>query len=151
MFAGHAQASLAANAMKHSCEPYWVTQDWMRGVTAGAEKALDRLLPERFRRRRTRERMERGIDAIVVRNAENLRWSMLRGIDTTFQPSTTEFEARLDEAVAAAEGAVQAALDHRMRHAAPVESESAGLGCRCDLVTAAQERLTHETQRLPWS
>jgi GTP-binding protein EngB required for normal cell division len=136
--------SSADEPFHHGKAPYWVTQDWGSGLAAGAEKVIDRLLPKTLRRLRAIARIERQIEETVLRNAENLRWTMLRGIDETFNGATAELETRLDEAIAATETVIDAAMNERSRQSASLDPEIAQLRRRSELVAAARDALARE-------
>jgi GTP-binding protein EngB required for normal cell division len=132
----------------HGKEPYWVTQDRSSGLIATTEMLVDHLLPNRLRRTRTKARIERQIEDIVARNTENLRWTMLRGIDETFNRATSVFETRLDEAIASTERVIEAAMDQRSQRSATVDPEIAQLRRRGELVAAAAAGLSKEAERI---
>jgi hypothetical protein len=48
-----------------------------------------------------------------VRNAENLRWAILRGLDETFRRATARFEERLDETITATRDVIGDAVARR--------------------------------------
>lgn len=138
--------SSADDPFHHGKEPYWVTQDQTSGLISTAEKVVDHLLPNRLRRIRAKARIERQIEEIVVRNTENLRWTMLRGIDETFNRATAEFETRLDEAIASTERVIQSATDQRSQRSASVDPEIAQLRRRNELVAAARDAFSQEAE-----
>jgi hypothetical protein len=65
-------------------EPYWVTGHIETGLIPDAGRLIDRLLTKGLRTRRLRLRLIARANELIVRNAENLRWAILRGIDETF-------------------------------------------------------------------
>ena len=50
---------------------------------------------------------------LVVRNGENLRWAIVRGLDDLFRKATTEFEERLEEAMRTTRNVIAEALAQR--------------------------------------
>ena len=74
---------------------------------------IDHVLPAALRRPRIRARMVKLAEELIVRNAENLRWAILRGLDETFRKATAQFEDRLDETIEATRGVIQDALARR--------------------------------------
>ena len=79
------------------------------------------LLPARLRVRLTRSRMLLQIEELVVRNAENLRWALLRGIDETFRQAFWSLQAAVDEAVRATRGVIDEALRRRSQESSAIE------------------------------
>ena len=88
-------------AFKLGEDPYWVTESTSATLIPDPSRLIDRLLPTNLRQSRLRARMIRHADGLIVRNAENLRWAILRGLDDTFRKATAQFEERLDEAIRA--------------------------------------------------
>ena len=64
-------------------DPYWVTEKIQTTLFPDASGLVDRMLPLQIRFRRRRARILLQIDELILRNAENLRWALLRGIDET--------------------------------------------------------------------
>lgn len=94
-------------------EPYWVTQKSDTALIPVPGLWLDRLFPESIRARRAHSRMLGQIDELVVRNAENLRWALVRDIDETFRGAATSLLSQLDEALGATRGVIEEALQRR--------------------------------------
>jgi len=59
---------------------------------------------------------------LVVRNAESLRWAILRGIDETFRSALSQLDERFGETIAATEGVIHDALERRRDRAATARS-----------------------------
>lgn len=94
-------------------DPYWVTETTHATLIPDPSRLIDRLLPARLRRSRLRARMNRQAEELIVRNGENLRWGILRGLDETFRKATARFEERLDQAIAATRNVIRGALARR--------------------------------------
>jgi GTP-binding protein EngB required for normal cell division len=104
-------------------EPYWVTESIGSTLIPDSSRVVDHLLPSKFRRARLRGRIVQDADRLIVRNAENLRWAMLRGLEETFRKAAARFEQRLDDAIAATRGVVEDALTRRRNRSFAVEPE----------------------------
>ena len=104
-------------------DPYWVTESTSATLIPDPSRLIDRLLPARLRRSRLRARMIRQTDELIVRNAENLRWAILRGLDETFRKATTQFEERLDETIAATRDVIGDALARRRDQSFAIQPE----------------------------
>ncbi len=91
----------------HAPEPYWVSERWEAGLIPHLGGTVDRLLPAGPRRKRRQARIERQVDELAVRNVENLRWSIVRGLDETFARAASQLEGRLDEAIEATRAAIR--------------------------------------------
>jgi GTPase Era involved in 16S rRNA processing len=94
-------------------EPYWVTEPAASTLILDYGRLLDRLLPTALQWRRHRARVIAQIGEMITRNAENLRWAILRGLDETFRSAVAHFEERLNDAVRATQGIIEEALARR--------------------------------------
>jgi len=104
-------------------DPYWVTESTGATLIPNPSRLIDRLLPARLRRPRLHARMIRQADELIVRNAENLRWAILRGLDETFRKATTQFEERLDETIRATRDVIRDALARRRDQSFAIQPE----------------------------
>ena len=104
-------------------DPYWVTDSTRATLIPNPSRLIDRLLPAAMRRPRLRARMVRQAEELIVRNAENLRWAILRGLDETFRKATAQFEERLDETIGATRGVIRDALARREDQSFAVQPE----------------------------
>lgn len=104
-------------------EPYWVTHRWGSSLSPLPEGWFDRFLPGGWRRRRIQRRLEARIEELVVSNVENLRWSTLQNLDTSFRRFASDLDERLRLTVEATRGAIRAALRKRQSHAAAIAGE----------------------------
>jgi hypothetical protein len=94
-------------------EPYWVTENVTSTLIPESSRLVDRLLPAPFHWVRLRTRVTRQADELILRNAENLRWAILRSLDEIFRRTAARFEQRLDDAVTATRGVIESALARR--------------------------------------
>jgi hypothetical protein len=76
-----------------------------------------------MRKRRMRKRLLEEIDAVVIRNVENLRWATRQNMEDTFRRFGAELDERLAISLEATRGAMKKALDQRKQHAEQVDSE----------------------------
>jgi len=63
------------------------------------------------------------VNDLVVRNAENLRWAIVQGIEDTVRKATTHLEGRLDQAINAIKRVIEDALARRNDRTVEVSSE----------------------------
>jgi GTPase SAR1 family protein len=104
-------------------EPYWVTGSVGSTLIPDPSRLMDRFLPSSLRRARLRARVIRETGELILRNAENLRWAILRSLDETFLKATPRFEQRLDDAMRATRGVIDDALARRRDRSFAVEPE----------------------------
>jgi hypothetical protein len=102
-----------AEAFQLAQEPYWVTERVASTLIPDFSRIIDRFLPPALRRRRRRARVIEQTNEVVIRNAESLRWAILRGLNETFRAAVTHLEERLGDAVGATKGVIEDALARR--------------------------------------
>jgi hypothetical protein len=66
-------------------------------------------------------------EELVLRNAENLRWALLRSLDGAFRAAIVSLEERLEEAFVATKGIIEKAITRRNDLSFQVEPEVASL------------------------
>jgi GTP-binding protein EngB required for normal cell division len=96
-------------------EPYWVTECVQTGLLPDLSPFIDRFLPGTVRQQRRRQRAKEQTKELIIRNAENLRWAILRGVDETFRAVTAHFDEMLRQAMEATKGVVDDAVTRRGR------------------------------------
>ena len=126
-------------------EPYWVTESITSTAMPDSSWVIDHLLPAAFRWARLRARAARRTEELILRNAENLRWAILRGLDETFRRATSRFEERLDDATRATRGVIEDALARRRDKSFSVEPELGRLEQAIAVLAAARDELADES------
>lgn len=104
-------------------DPYWVTENKNTTLIPDVSQLLDRLIPMALRRARLSARMVRLADELIVRNAENLRWAIVLGLDETFRRAADQFEQRLGEVIAATRDVIRDALARRQGRSYAIQPE----------------------------
>lgn len=122
-------------------DPYWVTEGKYPTLIPDPSRLVDRLLPARLRRARLRARMIWQAGELIVRNAENLRWAILRGLDETFRRTTARLEERLDDTIRSTRGVIRDALDRRKNQSFAVRPELDRLASVTESLAALREEL----------
>ena len=117
------EANTEHNAFELGEDPYWVTEDIGATLIPDPSRLIDRLLPARLRRSRLRARIFRQAGQLIVRNAENFRWAIVRGLDETFRKAAAEFEELLDQTIAATRDVIKDALVRRREQSFAVAPE----------------------------
>jgi hypothetical protein len=126
-------------------DPYWVTQNIGLTLIPDPDRLFDAFLPSTLRRARLRRRIVREADQLVIRNAENLRWAILRGLDDTFRRSIIQFEQRLDQAIAATKGVIEEAVERRRDQSLAVGPEVERINNAIAELEALREELAQNT------
>jgi hypothetical protein len=133
-------------------EPYWVTERVASTFIPDFSRVIDRFLPPALRRRRRRIRVIEQTKELVIRNAEGLRWAILRGLDETFRAAAAQLEERLGDAIGATKGVIEDALARRRDHSFASKAALDRLELSMDKLAAAQDSLWAPglgTDRLP--
>lgn len=97
-------------------QPYWVTHQWRTSLSPFSPQLLDHFLPRRWQRARRLNRLRGQIEALVLRNVENLRWATLQNLDQAIRRFSSALDERLQDTAAATQGAIQAAWQQRQEH-----------------------------------
>lgn len=114
------ESSEALEARHHS---FWVTRPQPELFDAIPLGVFGRFLPAATRQVRLRRRLLEEIDAVLLRNVENLRWATRLNLEDTFRRFGADFDERLALSLVATRGAMAAARDRRKQHSASVETE----------------------------
>ncbi len=123
----HAPDSAAAFAVTR--DPYWVSRNWTDSLSPIAPSTVDRILPARIRLARIQRRIKEQIDLLVVRNVENLRWSIYLSLDQALSGFGAGLDERLADTIAATHGAIAAALAKRRQAAQAASEDISALEC----------------------
>lgn len=129
-------------------DPYWVTETVNSTLIPDPRPWLDRLLPAALRRRRRRIRMIEKAGKLVIRNAENLRWAIVRGLDETFRKAAARFEERLDRTIAATRDVIRDALLRRQDRSFAVQPELDRLGAATKSLASLRDELEGATPHI---
>jgi GTP-binding protein EngB required for normal cell division len=129
-------------------EPYWVAGHIEARLIPDPSRLIDRLLTKSLRARRIRSRLVVRANELILRNAENLRWALLRGIDETFRRAGRTFEERFDDAIAKTRGVIQQALARRRDQMVAVDTELERLNSAKRNLAKLQEELAEEADDL---
>jgi len=108
-------------------QPYWVTHHWPISLGVLPEGFWDRLLPYAVRKSRALRRMRDRIEVLVAENVENVRWPTLQNLAKSFREFASALDARLEEAVSATMGAIEAAYQKRRDQSSAIDRETARL------------------------
>jgi Dynamin family len=104
-------------------DPYWVTENIKATLIPDPSRLIDPFLPNGVRMKRLLKRILKNMQELVMRNAENLRWAILRGIDETFRRAGARFDGQLDDAIKATRNVIGEALARRRDTSFAVEPE----------------------------
>ena len=140
------QTGFDPNSFSLGEDPYWVTEKIQTTLLPDASGLVDLIMPHAVRLRRHRGRILRQLDELILRNAENLRWAILRGIDETFRKASHKFEQHLDNAIATTNGVVREALERRQRNSSAVRDELGRLQKKGDVLVELQKKLRSEQE-----
>jgi len=104
-------------------DPYWVTGKIDTTLLPNLGRIIDHVVPLTVRRSRLRRRIMKQVDDLIVHNAENLRWSILQGIEQTMRQAIGRLDERLDQAIGAIKAIIAEALARRQSQSIAVDTE----------------------------
>jgi hypothetical protein len=113
----------SSEALEVRRDPFWVTRPRPEVLDAIPPGVFDRFLPSAKRQVRLRRRLVEEIDAVLLRNVENLRWATRQNLEDAFRRFGADLDERLALSLVATRGAMAAARDHRKQQSASVEEE----------------------------
>jgi GTPase Era involved in 16S rRNA processing len=117
------QAPHSSEAFEAKREPFWVTAARTVELNPIPPGAFDQFLPPGMRKTKMRKRLLEEIDAVMIRNVENLRWATRQNMEDTFRRFGAELDERLAMSLDATRGAMRKALEQRKVHAERVDCE----------------------------
>jgi len=97
-------------------EPCWVLHLWNATLLPVPEELIDKLIPGKMRERRIRNRLERQIDTLVLNNVENLRWSILQNIDSTFRKIKNDLDEQFTYITDITSKVIEATIEKRKNY-----------------------------------
>lgn len=127
LFDVHYQPMASKEEFEVKRQPYWVTHHWPISLGVLPEGFWDRMLPYGMRKSRALRRMRERIEVLVAENVENVRWPTLQNLSKSFREFGNALDARLEEAVSATMGAIEAAYEKRRSQSSAVDQETARL------------------------
>lgn len=127
-------------------KPYWVTHKWYTRFHILPEGFLATFLPEKTRRAKLRQRMEKEIEELVTTNVENLRWATLQNLDQTFRQFVATIDEHLERTVSATQGAIERARSKRAEESQSVARELEKLQKALEKFQVLRERLSFWTE-----
>jgi GTP-binding protein EngB required for normal cell division len=130
---------IASESFSLGEEPYWVTESIKTTLIPDPSGLIDRLLGRKRRARRLRARMIEKTKELILRNAENLRWAILRGVEESFRNAGGQFEERLDDAIATTRGIIRQALTRRQDRSFAIHQDLEQLKKAKDALTELRE------------
>ncbi|MFA0821323.1 MAG: dynamin family protein [Methanomethylovorans sp.] len=97
-------------------KPYFVQYDQEDLFIQISPNFIERLMPAKMREKRVKERMNKQIDKLVLRNLENIRWETLQNIDTTFRKFSSSLDNNLSMTIKATHGTIRSSVAERKMH-----------------------------------
>ena len=104
-------------------KPYWVTENWSATISPIPRGMFERILPRSMAIRRIKKWLQQDIEAITLRNIENLRWATIQNIDKTFRRFSLDLDEQLEEVSKATLGAIKEAHTQRTEKADSIDLE----------------------------
>jgi hypothetical protein len=138
----------SSEAFEARREPFWVTAARTAELNPIPPGAFDQFLPAGMRKAKVRKRLVEEIDAVVIRNVENLRWATRQNLEDTFRRFGSELDERLAMSLDATRGAMRKALDQRKAHAEQVDSDIESSQHTVSKLAEISDALAHQGRAL---
>ena len=138
----------SSEAFEAKRDPFWVTAARTAELNPIPPGAFDQLLPMPIRKARMRKRLLEEIDAVVIRNVENLRWATRQNLEDAFRSFSAELDERLAMSLEATRGAMQKALEKRKQRAGQIDPEIEVQQKALTRLSEIAESLAHQEKRL---
>ncbi|HUI72176.1 MAG TPA: hypothetical protein VL354_16775, partial [Spirochaetia bacterium] len=90
--------------------------------------------------RRIRHRVAERVDELVVRNVENLRWSLVQSVKDSFTRIRTDLDKDLDGEITAIRGAIDVVLEKKKESESSIGDEMLRLQSAKELLMEALRR-----------
>jgi GTP-binding protein EngB required for normal cell division len=119
-------------------DPYWVTEKMQTSLMPVSSGFFDRLLPAGLRKRRRALRILANLAELTLRNAENLRWAVLRGIDESFRRAEGYFDVQIGEAIAITKDIIGEAVARKQSASSVADRELQELRTKAALLCALE-------------
>jgi GTP-binding protein EngB required for normal cell division len=135
-------ATEASEELEIRHDPFWVTRAQPELLGGIVPSVLDQFLPEARRQIRLRQRLLKEMDAVLLRNVENLRWATRQNLEDTFRRFGADLNERLALSLVATRGAMVAARDRRTQQLACVKAEIETMGVTLSRLNTMQTALS---------
>jgi GTP-binding protein EngB required for normal cell division len=104
-------------------EPYWVSAIVNLRLMPNASSLARYLVPTSWRNAWLQARLLRDTKELVLQNAENLRWSLVRTFDEIFLRASTDLQCRVEDVAGSLRHVVTSTLEQRSSQQTSVESD----------------------------
>jgi GTP-binding protein EngB required for normal cell division len=109
-------ASIGGHVYDDRRKPYFVQYDQEDLFFQISPNFIERFMTAKMREKRIKERMNKQIDKLVLRNLENIRWETLQNIDTTFRKFSASLDNNLSMTIKATHGTISSSVAERKMH-----------------------------------
>lgn len=79
--------------------PYWENQTSKSTLIFPADGIFDVLMPASIKKKRIMERASKKLETLITQNLENMRWSILQNIETTFREFRNTAEDKISKTI----------------------------------------------------
>jgi GTP-binding protein EngB required for normal cell division len=127
------------DGFEFGADPYWVTEKIPTGMIPVSSGIVDHLLPATLRTHRRYLRTLHNLEEVALRNAENLRWAVLRGIDESFRRADQYCEAQIGEVIATTTDIIGETMERRQSASTVADRELKELATKAALLGTLKE------------
>ncbi len=129
--------------LKIASAPYWVTHSWQASLLMVSPAFIDKFLTRQMRQERILKRLKEQVNDLVIRNMENLRWSLFQTIDKEFRSFSNMLDEQYKETVNVLHGATSAVMKKRKEHTSGIREEAERLQNRSKEIKKILEKINN--------
>lgn len=141
-------APLVDRVYAHFDPPGWSQDLFISDLDPLGQKLSRKLVPRKFRHRRTVERLREQTQKLINENTEQVNWALRRGLDESFRRFGFQLDAQLDKVIEATRTAMNLALQKKSSRQQQLEGQISSLEATvAKLQTLALACDEHEEQK----
>jgi len=116
-------APLVERVYAHFEPPSWSQDLFISDMDPIGQKISRKLMPRRFRHRRTVQRLREQTQKLLNENTEQMNWALRRGLDESFRRYGFQLDEQLDKVITATRAAMDIALQKKSNRQQQIEDQ----------------------------
>lgn len=116
-------APLVERVYAHFEPPSWSQDLFISDMDPIGQKISRKLMPRRFRHRRTVQRLREQTQKLLNENTEQMNWALRRGLDESFRRYGFQLDEQLDKVITATRAAMDIALQKKSNRQQQIEEQ----------------------------
>ncbi len=115
------QAPLVERVYARFETPAWSQELFISDLDPWGQKLTRKFFTQRFRRRRTIQRLRADVQKLLNENVEQMNWALRRGVDESFRRYGYQLDEQLAKTISATRAAMDVALQRKTEQSATVK------------------------------